>query len=151
MMQKMAVLILALLFLAPRVVRAADDDKGPVQLKVQIVTEQATRPAILTPLYASLAGLQIYDGMATLNGARRATETHTAIVGGLAAKPAAFWAVKAGSTAFSIVLAEKLWREHKRGQAIVTMVVSNALTAAIAARNASALRSTRSSARSAPR
>ena len=45
------------------------------------------------------------------------------LVGGLAKQPAAFWTVKALSTVTTIYFAEQLWRQNKRKQAIVTMVL----------------------------
>ena len=43
----------------------------------------------------------------------------------------------------SIYVAERLWRGHHRGQAIAMMVVSNGIMAAVAASNASIIRSQR--------
>jgi hypothetical protein len=92
-------------------------------------------------MYVSLASLQAYDGYATLRGVRAgATETNP-LVGGLAKQPAAFWTVKALSTVTTIYFAEQLWRQNKRTQAIVTMVVANAVMGVVAARNMSVLKS----------
>ena len=66
-----------------------------------------------------------------------------ALVSGLAGRPAMFWALKGGSTAMSIFMAEQLWRHHRRAEAIVTMIAANGVMAAIAARNASVLRASR--------
>ena len=65
------------------------------------------------------------------------------MVGGLAGNPAALWGLKAASTGVSIYLAERLWRDHHRGQAIAVMIASNAIMSAVAARNASVLKSAR--------
>ena len=109
--------------------------------RIEITIPQATRPSALPAMYVALAGLQAYDGYTTLRGVRAgATETNP-LVGGLASQPAAFWTVKALSTVTSIYFAEKLWRQHKRGQAIMTMVVANAVMGAVAARNAPVLNS----------
>jgi hypothetical protein len=107
--------------------------------RIAIVFPQSSRPSSLPPLYASLAGLQAYDAYATLRGVRAgATETNP-LVGGLASQPAAFWTIKAVSTVTTIYFAEQLWRQHKRGQAIATMVVANAVMGAVAARNVAVL------------
>ena len=98
---------------------------------------------MLAPLYVSLGALQAFDGYSTLKGVNRGARESNVLVGGLAANPAAFWAVKAGSTAVSIYFAERLWRQHRRAEAITVMIVSNGVMAAIAARNASVLHSSR--------
>src|SRR5258708_36941939 len=119
---------------------AADDEKSNPKdggaPRIEIIIPQAARPTVLPGMYVALAGLQAYDGYATLRGVRGgATETNP-LVGGLAKQPAAFWTVKALSTVTTIYFAEQLWRQHKRGQAIMTMVVANALMGAGAARQA---------------
>jgi hypothetical protein len=125
---------------------AADDEKSEPKdggaPRIEIIVPQATRPSALPGMYVTLAGLQAYDGYATLRGVRGGSATETnPLVGGLAKQPAAFWTVKALSTVTTIYFAEQLWRQHKRGQAIVTMVVANAVMGAVAARNTSVLRS----------
>ena len=91
-------------------------------------------------MYVSLAALQAYDGYATLRGVRGGATEMNPLVGGLASQPVPFWALKAVSTVTSIYFAEQLWRQHKRGRAIATMVVANAVMGAVAARNASVLK-----------
>ena len=106
--------------LVPATVRAADDDKPADGEDCDFADRAgAPRPLILSPLYVSLAGLQAYDGYATLHGVNNGGREANVLVGGLASKPAAFWAVKAASTGLTIVLAEQLWRTHHRGEAIV--------------------------------
>ena len=125
-------------------VLAADDtkndpkDAGP---RIEIIVPPATRPSVLPAMYVSLAALQAYDGYSTLRGVRAGATEMNPLVGGLASQPAAFWTVKALSTVTTIYFAEQLWRQHKRGQAIVTMVVANGLMGVVAARNASVLKS----------
>lgn len=107
---------------------------------VVIAGPMDTRPSVLVPLYVGLAGLQAYDGWATIDGVRGgATETNP-LVGGLASHPVAFWSIKAVSTVASIYGAETLWRTHHRGQAIALLVVANGVMAAVAARDASVLK-----------
>ncbi len=137
-------LLMVTVLLVPATVRAAaDDDKTRETPKIQLWTEPVTRPSMLPPLYVSLAALQAYDGYATLRGVTNGAREGNVLVSGLAGKPALFWALKGGSTAVSIVMAEQLWRHHRRVEAIATMVVANGVMAAIAARNASVLRSSR--------
>jgi hypothetical protein len=120
---------------------AKSDPKAAAAPRIEISVPRVTRPSALPAMYVSLASLQAYDGYTTLHGVRAgATETNP-LVGGLASQPAAFWAVKALSTVTTIYFAEQLWRQRKRGQAIATMVVANAVMGAVAARNTSVLKS----------
>lgn len=114
-----------------------DENSGEGAPRIQItVPAEATRPAALPPLYVALAGLQAYDGYSTLRGVQAGARETNPLVGGMARQPIAFWTVKALSTVSSIYFAEQLWRQHKKTQAIVTMVVANGVMAAVAARNA---------------
>ena len=97
---------------------------------------------MLRALYVGLAGLQAYDGYSTLRGVGQGVAHETnPIVGGLASQPVALWTLKAVSTVTSIYFAEQLWRQHHRTQAVVMMVVANGMMAAVAAHNASILKS----------
>jgi hypothetical protein len=120
---------------------ARSDSKEEGAPRIQINIPQATRPSMLPAMYVSLAGLQAYDGYSTLRGVRAGATEANPLVGGLAGQPAAFWAVKALSTVTTIYFAEQLWRQRKRGQAIVTMVAANAVMGAVAAHNNAVLRS----------
>src|SRR5437773_8085059 len=135
-------LVVAVL-LVPAIVRAADDNKTSGTPKIQIFTPTVTRPSALPPLYVSLAALQAYDGYATLRGVTQGARESNVLVSGLAGRPAIFWALKGGSTAMSVFMAEQLWRRHRRAEAIVAMIAANGVMAAIAARNASVLRASR--------
>jgi hypothetical protein len=100
----------------------------------------AERGPMLPSMYVSLIGLQMYDGYSTNHGLQNGASESNAALGTLARHPAAVWTVK-GATAFaSIYVAERLWRQHRRGQAIVLMVVSNGIMAAVAANNAAIIR-----------
>jgi hypothetical protein len=131
----LAILVLSMLVGAAPAF-AADDQPSLQAPKLVIVSPPTTRPAALIPLYVSFAGLQGYDGYSTIRGVRNGAREANPLVGGLAKQPAAFWTVKALSTVTTIYFAEQLWRQHKRGQAIMTMVVANAFMGAVAARNA---------------
>jgi hypothetical protein len=103
----------------------------------------AIRGAVLPSLYVGQIGLQVFDGYSTTRGLGNGAIESNLIMGGLARHPAALWAVK-GSAAFaSIYVAERLWRQHRRAEAIVVMVASNGIMAAVAARNASIIRAQR--------
>ena len=96
--------------------------------------QRARRPAALPVLYASLAGLSALDVYSTSkalgNGAREANPLMAPAAGSAGVS----FAIKAASAATSIYLAEKLWKKNRAG-AVVTMIVVNVATAAVAARN----------------
>lgn len=144
-MNTIAALLVTGLVASSTSVLAADDAKGDDKRegapRIEITVPEATRPPALPAMYVSLAGLQAYDGYSTLRGVRGGAKETNPLVGGLASQPAAFWTLKALSTVTTIYFAEQLWRQHKRGQAIMTMVVANAMMGAVAARNASILKS----------
>jgi hypothetical protein len=98
------------------------------------------RGAALPVLYGTLAGLQAYDGWSTVKAVRLgATEANPAVAG-IASHAPAMWAVKAGATLVSIYAAERLWRQNRRTEAIVTMIAVNGAMAMVAAHNASVLK-----------
>lgn len=98
------------------------------------------RGAVLPALYVSLAGLHTFDAYSTLKGVSKGAVESNPLMRGAARNSTAVWAIKAGVTGATIGLAERLWRDNKRGQAIALLVVSNGVMAAVAARNASVLR-----------
>jgi hypothetical protein len=102
-----------------------------------------SRGALLPSLYVSLAALNVYDAYSTRAGLARGAVEANRLMQGVAGNSAALWAVKGGTTAVSIFVAERLWRKHRRVEAIAVMVVSNGMMAAVAARNAAVLRTLR--------
>ncbi len=98
------------------------------------------RGSALPALYGSLAGLNAFDAYSTTVGLSRGAAEANPQMKGVAGNPAALWAVKGGATAASILVAERLWKRNRRGQAIAVMVVTNGMMAVVAARNASVLR-----------
>ena len=138
-----ASLMAGLMFL-PTTVRAQSHIELPppeaAAPTIQVFGEPIARPSMLAPLYVSLASLQAYDGYTTLRGVNNGAQEANALVSGFASKPAAFWAIKVGSTAVSIYMAEQLWRRHRRAEAIATMVIANGVMGVIAARNTAVLR-----------
>jgi hypothetical protein len=124
-------------------VSAADVDTPPVEANARLVlTREAsvTRGPLLPVLYGTLAGLQAYDGWSTVNAVRLGAREANPAVAGIATNSHAMWAVKTGATLVSIYAAERLWRRHRRMEAIVTMLAVNSVMAAVAAHNASVMR-----------
>jgi hypothetical protein len=99
-----------------------------------------TRGGLLPALYVSLAGLNAFDAYSTSLGMSRGAAEANPLMQPVAGNAAALWAVKGGATAASILVAERLWKQNRRGQAIAVMVVTNGMMAVVAARNASVLR-----------
>jgi hypothetical protein len=135
-------------------IAAAQDQVDPPVLNVKMTAPAsstwqrrpvslATRGPVLPALYVSLIGLDTYDGYSTTRGLKQGAIESNTFMSGLASHPGALWAVKGGAAFISIYAAERLWRQHRRGQAIAMMAVSNGLMVAVAASNASVLRAQR--------
>jgi hypothetical protein len=103
----------------------------------------ATRGLVLPSLYVSLIGLQVYDGYSTSRGLANGAIEGNTFMSGVASHPAMLWAAKGGAAFASIYVAERLWRQGHRGQAIAMMVASNGLMVAVAASNASVIHAQR--------
>src|SRR5262245_34674036 len=97
------------------------------------------RGSFLPLLYGSLVGLEAIDGYSTLRGVTHGAQEANPLMRGAVRNPAAFWIVKGGVAAFSIAVSERVWRHH-RGRAVATMLVTNGVMAAVAARNVAVLR-----------
>jgi hypothetical protein len=100
----------------------------------------ATRGAALPLLYAGLIGLQAYDGFSTTRGLQAGAVESNGLMASLVKHPVSLWGAKAGTAFASIYLAERLWRQHRRGAAIAMMVASNAMMVAVASNNAKIMR-----------
>jgi hypothetical protein len=105
-----------------------------------VLPPPASRGPVLPVLYVSFAALNAYDAASTTSALKRGAAEANPMMGSLAARPAAMWAVKATMTAVSIASAERMWRQHRRGAAIATMLASNAVIGAVAAHNAAVIR-----------
>jgi hypothetical protein len=110
--------------------------------KVEVVhmpadVQAPSRGATLPVLYGSFAILQTYDAIATLRGVHSGGVEINPMMAGVSRSPAAMWAVKAGVTTAAIVASERLWRAHRRSQAIVVMAIANGVMAGVALHNAS--------------
>lgn len=107
---------------------------------------QPTRPergAVLPLLYVGLAGLNAFDAYTTTVGLSNGAREANPLLRSVAGNPVALWTVKAGATAGSIVIAERLWRQNRRMAAITMLLVSNGVLAAVSVRNASVMNGVR--------
>ena len=132
--------------------RAAAQDVSPAavglpsteHLKVQVQVAQPAqsfaqptlkRPSALVPMYVSFAALQGFDYASTTraisSGAGREANP---VMGPIVGNRAAFLAVKAGSAAGTMWIAERLWKKHPAG-AIVFMAALNGAMAAVVTHN----------------
>lgn len=89
---------------------------------------------VLVPLYVSFASLQMLDAHSTLRAVRAGGVEQNPMLRGLADKPAAMVALKAGVAASTIALAEKV-RGRSRIGAIVLMSALNSLYASVVVHN----------------
>jgi hypothetical protein len=100
------------------------------------------RPAALPGLYASLAGLQVFDAVSTARGMKQGAREANPLMQGAVTNSAMFWSIKAATTALPMVMAEKMWKRNKVG-AVAMMVAANSVAAIVAANNARVLRAGR--------
>jgi hypothetical protein len=89
---------------------------------------------ILLPLYVSFATLQVLDVHSTSRALAAGGVEANPVMRGVAGNPAALLAVKAGVTASTIVLAEKV-RSKSRVGAILLMAALNSTYATVVAHN----------------
>ena len=115
---------------------AAEEQSDPAGF-VRVAPEN--RPASLIPLYVSFAAVQVLDLHSTYNGLERGGREANPLLGSVVESPAAFIAVKAGATAGTIYLAEKIWKRNRKA-AIITMIGANVAYGLIASHNYSVAR-----------
>ena len=108
---------------------------------VHMGTGLNSRGAILPGLYVSLAALNIYDAVSTKQGLARGAVEANPGMSGVVGSSTSLWAAKAVTTAGAILISEHLWKTHHKAQAIAVMVISNGIMSAVAAHNASVIRS----------
>jgi len=94
------------------------------------------RGTLLPMLYVGLGGLNAFDAYSTRKGLASGAVEANPFMKSAAGNSAAMWTVKAGVTAGTIAVAERLWRQDRKVAAITTMVISNAIVATVAAHNA---------------
>ena len=89
---------------------------------------------VLVPLYISFASLQMLDAHSTVRALRAGAVEQNPMMRGLADKPAALVALKAGVAATTIALTDRMRRRNKVG-AIVLMAALNSAYAVVVAHN----------------
>lgn len=99
-------------------------------------SQPAKRGALLPMLYLSLAALNAYDAHSTTTGLSHGAVEANPTMRGVVGSPVALLAVKGVATASTVLVAEHLWKTHRKGQAVAVMLISNGLMAAVAAHNA---------------
>jgi hypothetical protein len=95
----------------------------------------AKRPSPLVPMYVSFAALQGLDYASTTkalsSGAGREANP---VMGPIVGNRAAFLAVKAGTAASTMWIAERMWKTHP-ARAVVFMAVVNGIMATVVTHN----------------
>ena len=108
---------------------AARAAAGPVA-----VPPALRRPGSLVPLYLSYGALQVLDVTSTRRAIEAGATEANPLLQGVAGNTGATLAVKAGTTAATVFLVERLWRRN-RPAAIVLMAALNGAYAAVVAHN----------------
>jgi len=113
------------------------ESAAPVVESQQIpdTSPAADRPLALMPLYLSFTALQMFDARSTVLAVNRGARELNPLVRWFDGDPIAITALKLGTTAGTIVLAEKLWRSHNRTAAVLSMVAINSTYAIVVAHN----------------
>ena len=113
----------------------ADDPVEARDSSISQVTESvAARRGVLLPLYASFAGLQMLDAHSTTRALRNGGVESNPLLRNFAGRPGALFALKAGVTASTILLAEKLRAKHRVG-GIVLMAALDSFYAMVVVHN----------------
>jgi hypothetical protein len=94
---------------------------------------------VLPSLYVASALLQGYDSYSTLSALKHGAREANPLMSGVTRYPAAFVGLKASVSVLAIMASEKMWKNHNRVGAVLTMTLSNGLMAAVAANNARVL------------
>ena len=93
-----------------------------------------SRPAALTAMYASLAGLNALDVYSTRRAIDAGAREANPLMHRASGSTGTMLALKALSTAGTVFFAERAWKKSRKGT-IVLMAVLNGVTAAVTARN----------------
>ena len=99
-----------------------------------VTPHRPSRPPLLLPLYATYGALQALDVVSTQKALANGAYEANPLLRGLSDKAAGTLAVKAGVTAGTIYLSERLWRKN-RVAAVALMAVLNGAYASIVAWN----------------
>jgi hypothetical protein len=97
-------------------------------------SEAAAGTSVRRGLYVSFAALQVMDAVSTRRALASGAREANPAMAGLAGRPAALFAVKAGTAVATTYFAERLARRHPR-RATIMMAVLNTAYAAIVAHN----------------
>ncbi|HEX7084812.1 MAG TPA: DUF5658 family protein [Vicinamibacterales bacterium] len=120
---------------AATVARNAETAQGPTFINASLAPRRPERPMILPALYASQIALQALDAHSTYKAIGRGAHEANPLMKGVVDNRGAMFAVKAGVAASTIWAAEHLWKRGNKVGAIATMVVANAVAAAVVAHN----------------
>ena len=114
---------------------AQPSSPGTTPLKRRVGTPvEPARPSLLVPLYVTFGALQGLDAHSTMRAIAHGAHEANPFVAPFGHNPAALVAMKAATTAGTIVLAERLRRKHPL-KAVVMMTAVNVAYAAIVAAN----------------
>jgi Domain of unknown function (DUF5658) len=93
----------------------------------------AKRPSPLVPMYVSFAALEGLDYTSTTKAlASGAGREANPVMGAIVGNRAAFFAVKAGTAAATIWMAERMWKKHPVRAVIVMGVLNGAMGTVVA-------------------
>ena len=110
-------------------------------VSAELARTPSRRPAGLPALYVGSGLLQAFDAYSTMKALNLGAVEANPVMRGATSNPIAFIGIKASVAATSILLAERLWKDHHRVAAVAAMVASNGLMAWVAAHNASVISS----------
>jgi hypothetical protein len=92
------------------------------------------RPKALPAMYAALGAMQAFDVYSTRRALTSGAVEANPLMRGAAKSSGTMLAVKALSTAGTILIAERMWKKNRTG-AVILLAVVNGATAAVAVRN----------------
>src|SRR5262245_3052348 len=115
----------------PSVLRAGSTDLATgVEPAFEVRSAPSSPRGVLVPLYVSFASLQMLDAHSTLRAMRAGGVEQNPLLRGLADKPAALVAIKAGVAVSTIAVADKV-RGRSRVGAIALMAALNSAYAVV--------------------
>jgi hypothetical protein len=127
----------AALSLTSAVSAPADAEQSPVRIfkadaapATQVAKPNST--ALRYSLYVSFAALQAFDAHSTLKALRGGAHEANPFMSGVASQPAAFVAMKAGTAAATIFLAEKLSKKNPVASILLMTAVNSAYATVVA-------------------
>jgi hypothetical protein len=115
----------------------------PVTIATPEFVARPSHGIALSAMYVSYVGLQLSDALTTSSALKRGAVEANPIMAGIAGQAAALWAVKGAAAFGTIYMAERLWKQNHRAQAIALMAVSNSVMAVVVAHNTAVTRSLR--------